>query len=92
MHPPLAQMRGQEVDIAIQAEQIIHLKRILVRLIGFHTGQPIQQTETDSDRDRCFNAAEANNYGFIDAVVSAPPTSASPLPERRSSQRARRRG
>ena len=40
------------VDIAIQAEQIIDLKRVLAERIAFHTGQPIAQIEADSDRDR----------------------------------------
>jgi ATP-dependent Clp protease, protease subunit len=69
MHQPLGQMQGQAVDIAIQAEQIIYLKRILAELIAFHTGQPIERIEADSDRDRWFSADEAKDYGFIDAVV-----------------------
>jgi ATP-dependent Clp protease, protease subunit len=39
--------------------------------IAFHTGQSIEQIETDSDRDRWFSAAEAKDYGFIDHVVGA---------------------
>jgi ATP-dependent Clp protease protease subunit len=69
MHQPLGQMQGQAVDIAIQAEQIIYLKRILAERISFHTGQPIERVEADSDRDRWFSAEEAKDYGFIDAVV-----------------------
>jgi ATP-dependent Clp protease, protease subunit len=37
--------------------------------IAFHTGQPIEQIEADSERDRWFSAEEAKNYGFIDNVV-----------------------
>ena len=39
--------------------------------IAFHTGQPIDQIEEDSDRDRWFSAEEAREYGFIDHVVGA---------------------
>jgi ATP-dependent Clp protease protease subunit len=39
--------------------------------IAFHTGQTVEQIETDSDRDRWFSAAEAKEYGFIDNVVGA---------------------
>ena len=35
-----------------------------------HTGQPIEQIEKDSDRDRWFTAQEALEYGFVDHVVS----------------------
>jgi ATP-dependent Clp protease protease subunit len=69
MHQPLGQMQGQAVDIAIQAEQIIYLRRILAERIAFHTGQPIERIEADSDRDCWFSAQEAKEYGFIDAVV-----------------------
>jgi ATP-dependent Clp protease, protease subunit len=69
MHQPLGQLQGQAVDIAIQAEQIIYLKRMLAERIAFHTGQPIERIEADSDRDRWFSAQEAKDYGFIDAVV-----------------------
>jgi ATP-dependent Clp protease protease subunit len=37
--------------------------------IAFHTGQSVDQVETDSDRDRWFTAEEAKDYGMIDAVI-----------------------
>ena len=80
MHQPSGQMQGQAVDIAIQAEQIIYLKRILAERIAFHTGQPIERVEADSDRDRWFSAQEAKDYGFIDAVVQTTPRVSEPVP------------
>ena len=80
MHQPLSQMRGQAVDIAIQAEQIIYLKGILAERIAFHTGQPIERIEADSDRDRWFSAEEAKDYGFIDAVVERTTNVSEPAP------------
>jgi ATP-dependent Clp protease protease subunit len=62
-------MQGQASDIAIQAEQIIYLKRMLAERIAFHTGQDVERIEADSDRDRWFTADEAKEYGFIDAVI-----------------------
>jgi ATP-dependent Clp protease protease subunit len=38
--------------------------------VAFHTGQPLEQVEADSDRDRWFTAEEAKDYGFIDKVIS----------------------
>src|ERR1700722_10167650 len=52
MHQPSGGMQGQASDIAIQAEQIIYLKRMLAERIAFHTGQPVDRIEADSDRDR----------------------------------------
>ena len=69
MHQPLGQFQGQAADIAIQAEQIMYLKRMMAERIAFHTGQPIERIEADSDRDRWFTAAEAKEYGFIDEVI-----------------------
>ena len=70
MHQPSGQMQGQASDIAIQAEQIIYLKRMMAERISFHTGQPIERIEADSDRDRWFTADEALDYGFIDKVIA----------------------
>ncbi len=69
MHQPSGAMQGQAADIAIQAEQIIYLKRMMAERIAFHTGQPLERIESDSDRDRWFTAEEARDYGFIDEVI-----------------------
>ena len=69
MHQPSGSMQGQAADIAIQAEQIIYLKRMMAERIAHHTGQPVERIEADSDRDRWFTAQEALDYGFIDRVI-----------------------
>ena len=74
MHQPSGSMQGQAADIAIQAEQIVYLKRMMAERIALHTGQPIERIEADSDRDRWFTAEEARDYGFIDQVIDRSPT------------------
>ena len=74
MHQPSGSMQGQAADIAIQAEQIVYLKRMMAERISQHTGQPIERIEADSDRDRWFTAEEARDYGFIDQVIDRSPT------------------
>ena len=69
MHQPHGGVPGQAADIAIQAEQIAYTKRLMAERIAFHTGQPVEQIETDSDRDRWFTAADAKDYGIIDHVI-----------------------
>jgi ATP-dependent Clp protease protease subunit len=69
MHQPSGAMQGQAADIAIQAEQIVYLKRMMAERIAFHTGQPLERIEADSDRDRWFTAEEGLEYGFIDHVI-----------------------
>lgn len=70
MHQPSGQAQGQATDIAIQAEQIVYLKKMMAERIAFHTGQPVDRIEADSDRDRWFTAEEAVEYGFIDKVIT----------------------
>ncbi len=70
MHQPSGGIGGTAADIAIQAEQMIHTRRVLQDRIAFHTGQTIERIEEDSDRDRWFTADEAAEYGFIDRVVA----------------------
>ena len=69
MHQPLAGLRGQAADIAIQAEQLAYTKRRMAELIAEHSGQPLEQIQTDSERDRWFTAEEAKEYGLCDAVI-----------------------
>jgi ATP-dependent Clp protease protease subunit len=69
MHQPLGRFQGQAADIAIQAEQIIYMKRMMAERIAQHTGQPVERIEEDSDRDRWFTAEEAKAYGFVDRVI-----------------------
>mgnify|MGYP001603021248 CR=1 FL=1 len=69
MHQPLGGIQGQAADIAIQAEQMIYVKKMLAERIAFHTGQTAEQINTDSDRDRWFTADEAKDYGIIDTVI-----------------------
>jgi ATP-dependent Clp protease protease subunit len=69
MHQPSGGIGGTASDIRIQAEQMIYIKRTLAERIAAHTGQTVEQIETDSDRDRWFTADEAKDYGFVDQVV-----------------------
>jgi ATP-dependent Clp protease, protease subunit len=68
MHQPSGGLGGTASDIRIQAEQSMHIKKTMGRLIAEHTGQTTEQIEKDSDRDRWFTAEEALAYGFIDHV------------------------
>ncbi|ETK35934.1 ATP-dependent Clp protease proteolytic subunit [Microbispora sp. ATCC PTA-5024] len=70
MHQPLGGIGGTAADIAIQAEQMRYTKKTLAERIAFHTGQPLERIEEDSDRDRWFTAEEAKEYGIVDHVVA----------------------
>jgi ATP-dependent Clp protease protease subunit len=68
MHQPSGGIRGQASDIAIQAEQLIYIKRLMAERIAHHTGQTVEQIQADSERDRWFTAEQAQEYGIIDHV------------------------
>jgi ATP-dependent Clp protease protease subunit len=70
MHQPSAGIGGTASDIAIQAEQFKLTKVEMAQLISDHTGQPVEQIQADSERDRWFTAQQALEYGFVDHVVS----------------------
>ncbi len=80
MHQPSGQARGQATDIAIQAEQIVYLKKMMAERIAFHTGQTLERIEADSDRDRWFTAQAAKEYGFIDQVIERAADVSEPAP------------
>jgi ATP-dependent Clp protease protease subunit len=70
MHQPSGGVRGQAADIAIQAEQIVYIKKVMAERIAFHTGQDAATIEADSDRDRWFTPEAAREYGLIDHVIA----------------------
>jgi ATP-dependent Clp protease protease subunit len=70
IHQPLGGAQGQAVDIEIQAKEILYHKRQLNELLAYHTGQPIEKIETDTERDFFMSAEEAKAYGLIDKVIT----------------------
>ncbi|MEG3635049.1 ClpP family protease [Micromonospora palythoicola] len=71
MHQPSGGMGGTASDITIQAENMLHVKRTMQKLIAQHSGRTLAEIQRDWDRDRWFTAEEARDYGLIDQVVTA---------------------
>ncbi|MDA0285999.1 MAG: ATP-dependent Clp protease proteolytic subunit [Actinobacteria bacterium] len=69
MHQPLAGLRGQASDIAIQAEQLAYTKLSMAKLTAHHSGQKLEEIQADSERDRWFTAEQARDYGLVDKVI-----------------------
>lgn len=80
IHQPLGGAQGQAVDIEIQAREILYHKGKLNELLAFHTGQPLERIEADTDRDFFMSASDARDYGLIDQVIVRPDPSAA-LPQ-----------
>ncbi|SUB25794.1 ATP-dependent Clp protease proteolytic subunit ClpP [Avibacterium gallinarum] len=69
IHQPLGGYRGQASDIQIHAQEILKIKHTLNERLAFHTGQPFEKVEQDTDRDNFMAAEEAKLYGLIDEVL-----------------------
>ncbi len=70
MHQPLGGAQGQASDIAIQANEILRLRKSLNEILSFHTGQPFEKIEEDTDRDIFLTAEQAKEYGLVDEVLT----------------------
>ena len=70
IHQPLGGAQGQATDIAIQADEILRIKKSLNEILASNTGQSIKKIEKDTDRDYIMTPEEALEYGMIDKVVS----------------------
>jgi ATP-dependent Clp protease protease subunit len=72
MHQPLGGASGQASDIEIQAREILRLKERLNELLAYHTGQPVETIERDTNRDFYLDAKGAAEYGLVDKVLEPP--------------------
>ena len=70
IHQPMGGVQGQASDMEITVREIQKIKKELYSIISSHSGQTIEQIEKDSDRDYWMTAAEAKDYGMIDAVLT----------------------
>jgi len=69
LHQPYGGVGGTSEDIALQAKEILELKKITAKIMAEHTGQDIKKVLEDSERDFYMNAEEAKNYGIIDEIA-----------------------
>ncbi len=69
IHQPMGGAQGQASDIEITAREITKLKKELYEILAYHSGQPYEKIEKDSDRDHWMTSEEAKEYGMIDEVL-----------------------
>jgi ATP-dependent Clp protease protease subunit len=71
LHQPMGGARGQAADIAIEAEEILKMRRRLNETFAEQTGQPVEKVEEDTDRNFWMSAIEAQEYGLVDKIVDS---------------------
>jgi ATP-dependent Clp protease protease subunit len=70
IHQPWASgIGGSTSDIKIHADDMIKTRQRLNEILAFHTGQPLDRIEKDTDRDFIMDAREAKEYGIVDEVL-----------------------
>ena len=72
IHQPSGGIIGTSADIALQAKEILILKRMCAQIMSDCTGQSIDKIIEDSERDFFMNPEEAKQYGLIDKVAVQP--------------------
>jgi ATP-dependent Clp protease protease subunit len=69
IHQPLGGMIGTAVDLAIEAKEIVKMKRRLNEIIARQTGQKLEKIEKDTERNYWMTAEEAKEYGIVGRIV-----------------------
>jgi ATP-dependent Clp protease protease subunit len=71
LHQPAGGMTGQAADIAIEAQEILKMRRRLNEIFARQTGQSIEKVEEDTDRNFWMSAKEAQAYGLVGKIVES---------------------
>jgi len=72
IHQGSGGFRGNAPDAVIQMREWEFLVKRNTEILAQHTGQPYEQVEQDTNRDKFMSPDEAKAYGIIDAVYSLP--------------------
>ena len=70
IHQPMGGAQGQAVDIDIQAREILRMRELINNILVEHTGQDFDRIVRDTDRDYIMTAAQSQDYGLVDEVIS----------------------
>ncbi len=69
IHQPWGGAQGQASDIAIQAKEIIRLKKMTIDYFSLHTGKKPEEVAADMERDLYMSAEDAVSYGIVDQIM-----------------------
>jgi ATP-dependent Clp protease protease subunit len=71
LHQPSTMIRGTAADIAVNAKELIRLRKKSIELYARETGRSIEQIEKDLTRDYWMNAEEAVAYRIVDRIAKS---------------------
>jgi ATP-dependent Clp protease protease subunit len=73
LHQPSGGAQGPASDIEITARQILKIQKELYTIVAEHSGRSYEEVHHASDRDYWMTAAEAQEFGIIDEVLTPRP-------------------
>ncbi|HXC82727.1 MAG TPA: ATP-dependent Clp protease proteolytic subunit [Trebonia sp.] len=69
MHQGSAGIGGSAVEVELQANDLRYTRDTVLGIIAEDTGQPLERIFEDSTHDHWYSAAQARDYGFVDAIA-----------------------
>jgi ATP-dependent Clp protease protease subunit len=71
IHQPSGGAHGSVADIKIEADEILKIRTKINELIARESGQPVEQVEADTRRNRWMDAQEAEAYGLVSRILAS---------------------
>jgi ATP-dependent Clp protease, protease subunit len=78
IHQPWGGAQGTAMDMEIQVNEILKMKKILEDILGRHSGKSQKEISKACERDKFFSADEAKDFGLIDHEVLSTRTQTPP--------------
>ncbi len=69
IHQPAGGVGGPATDIAIEAKEIIKMRKRINEEIAKETGQTYERVAVDTDRNFWMSAEEAKEYGLVSHII-----------------------
>lgn len=69
IHQPWGGAQGTALDMEIQVQEILKMKKRLEQLLGDHSGRSADEVAAATQRDNFMSPQEAKDFGLIDHIV-----------------------
>jgi ATP-dependent Clp protease protease subunit len=70
IHQPWGGAQGTAMDMEIQINEIMKMKKTLEGILGTHSGKSPKEVSKATERDKFMSPQEAKDFGLIDNIVS----------------------
>ena len=70
IHQPWGGAQGTAMDMEIQVQEILKMKKRLEQILADHSGRSAKEVSNATDRDNFMSPEEAKEFGLIDHIVT----------------------